>query len=450
MASSRSRLPESLTDRVLARLAPLVQAGAGPLRLTLALSGGLDSSVLLHVLADLRQQLPIVLQACHVHHGLSPEADGWRAHCEAVCAALAVPCETHCVQVDRCSKAGLEAAAREARYRVLMSIRNDWLVLAHHADDQAETLLFRLSRGAGVKGAACMRDVDAERRIVRPLLHASRADLEAYARANQIAWVEDESNPDQKFSRNYLRHIILDPLRARFPGVVTNLVRSTSLFAESDELLSELAQMDAGVVGFGQAGSRTRWLSLSPARARNLLRHCLSDATSESYMPEMRHLDEGLRQVATSAATRWTFGSRAVCVYRDQLWFEPAVLAVPGPMVWQGESELPWGEGRILFPDIWHDFAPCRVETRRPATFWSPGAGRPHRSIKQLCQEAGVPPWWRALLPCVWRHDALLWVGGVLGDEQRAAGEVRPEWLGGWRWFQARSADVGQAPQIKP
>lgn len=434
MASSRSKPPEALIDRVRAQLAPLFAGAQAPVRLTLALSGGLDSSVLLHLLAGLRRGLQIDLRACHIHHGLSTQAEAWSAHCHAACAALSVPCETRYVQVDHSSKAGLEAAAREARYQALASIPTDWLVLAHHADDQAETLLFRLCRGAGVKGMAGMQAIDRARCFLRPLLHASRRDLEAYAHAHQLVWVEDDSNPDTGFSRNYLRELVLKPLRARFPGAIASLARSAALFAESDQLLDDLARLDAQAIRFGDSGSRARWQSLSPARARNLLRYCLSSGGA-TYLPEMRRLDEGLRQIATSTAARWVFGAQAVCVYRDQIWFEPAVLPKPAPVVWQGQPVLSWGEGEIHFPATWSAEAPCQVAVYGSTSCGVPGDGRSPHHFKHQCQEAGVPPWWRTLLPCIRRGDALLWVGGLRADQSAQ----QPAWRGGWRALQHQS-----------
>jgi tRNA(Ile)-lysidine synthase len=397
--------------------------------------------VLLHILAGLRPHLQIDLQACHIHHGLSTQAEIWRAHCHAACAALAVPCETRYVQVDRGSKAGLEAAAREARYQALTSISTDWLVLAHHADDQAETLLFRLCRGTGVKGMAGMRGIDPARRLLRPLLYASRCDLEAYAHAHQLAWVEDDSNPDTGFSRNYLREIVLKPLRARFPAAVASLAGSASRFAESDQLLDDLARLDAQAIRFGECGSRTRWQSLSWSRARNLLRHCLASGGAV-YLPEARRLEDGLRQIATSTAARWVFGKQAVCVYRDQIWFEPAVLATPTPVVWRGQPVLSWGEGEIHFPATWASEAPCEVVVYGTTSCGVPGDGWSSRHFKHLCQEAGVPPWWRSVLPGIKRGDVLLWVGGVWADQSAR----QPSWQGGWRGFQSQSGKRFRLP----
>lgn len=446
MANSRSKRPELLRERTEAWLRPLLPPEGKALRLRVAYSGGLDSSVLLHVLVKLTAVLPLEIQACHIHHGLSDHADTWSTHCHQICASLDVPLKQISVKVSQNAAEGLEAAARQARYQALYSDWNDWLVLGHHADDQAETLLFRLCRGAGVTGAACMRGIDRSRRLLRPLLTESRACLESYARAEGLAWVEDDSNPDLRFSRNYLRHNVVAPLRARFPAAVDKLASSAALFDESDKLLSELANEDSCRIQPGVLGSRERFRALTRSRARNLLRFWWRDAAL--MLPDTARLDDGLRQILTSTAARCVFGRIAVCVYRDLVWMEPAVLETPQALIWQGETELPWGGGVLRFPaGMIFSGQPLRVDIRRHGMHWSLGATRPRRAFKLLCQDAGVPPWWRDLLPCLWCGDELLWVGGLDELDIDAAAVMTPVWGGGWRFFQKCSqAELNASP----
>ena len=378
MASSRSRQPEGLADRVWARLAPLVGSVGVKSDLLLAFRGGLDSTVLLHVWAGLARRFSFPLWARHVHHGLSDYADAWSEHCRLTCEALSVPLEVLRVEVRRDDPAGLEAAARRARYQALRTDWASWILLAHHTDDQAETLLFRLARGAGVRGAACMREIDPEQRLVRPLLAETRACLEEYARTHGLNWVEDDSNPDERFSRNYLRHQVLMPLRKRYPAVASNLARSAAVFEEADQLLTELAGMDCELLCFGRGGSRERLRALSSARARNMLRFCLH--RENALLPEWAHLENGLRQLCGEAAVRWVFGETALCAYRDKVWLEPALLPVVKPCVWQGESVLPWGGGRVLFS--FSREGELRLETRQPGMHWRLAPDRPARAFK--------------------------------------------------------------------
>ena len=196
-----------------------------------ALSGGLDSTVLLHLLVQLRQihSLP-PLAAVHVHHGLQVAADAWPAHCQALCDALSVPLQVFRVQVQ--AGASLERAARDARYQAFVAVTQaqEVLLTGQHRDDQAETVLFRLLRGTGVSGLAGMphQRTLGEGHLCRPLLDVSRAELEVYARAHALTWVEDPSNTQTDFSRNYLRHEVFPALTKRWPQATASMARSAA------------------------------------------------------------------------------------------------------------------------------------------------------------------------------------------------------------------------------
>src|SRR3990167_5323944 len=212
-----------------------------------ALSGGLDSTVLLHLLASLaqREALP-PLSAIHIHHGLQAAADVWPAHCRELCAALCVPLQVEYVQVA--PGASLERAARDARYAAFAARlgAGELLLTAQHRDDQAETLLFRLLRGAGVQGLSAMplsRALGAGQ-LVRPLLNCSRDELLAYAREHKLTWIEDPSNADERFSRNYLRRQVVPALLSRWPQAATTIAPSAAHLSEAAQLLDELAQQD--------------------------------------------------------------------------------------------------------------------------------------------------------------------------------------------------------------
>src|SRR3989344_6895459 len=192
-----------LKTQLASYLAPIPRPGQ---KLLLAFSGGLDSRVLLELLAELRSGIGFDLRAMHVHHGLSPNADDWAKFCSDTCAALNVPIEIVRVSVAKDSGLGLEAAARTARYQALLNAGADYVVLAHHQDDQAETLLLQLLRGAGAKGLSGMASRDEERRLLRPLLDNTRAELLAFAKQHHLQWITDESNVDISYDRNYCRH----------------------------------------------------------------------------------------------------------------------------------------------------------------------------------------------------------------------------------------------------
>lgn len=407
-----------------------MDAGVGPgTRLVLGLSGGVDSLSLLHLLHRLCPALGFALSAIHVHHGLSPQADRWQALCEAHCARLGIPLLTERVAVARDAH-GLEAAARQVRYAVLEAQPADWLVLGHHLDDQAETLVFRLLRGTGLRGAGAMRGVERPAQglpRLRPLLGTRRREIEAWARHQGWAWVEDESNADTAYSRNYLRHDVFPDWEARFPGAAAALARAAGHFQEASDLLDELAAQDAAACG-GLSWRLAEFLALSEPRQRNLLRWAVRGRGG--LAPETSRLAEAIRQLGQGGATaalRLPLGVWALGAYRGRVWLEPADwggravaeirldwAAVPG-------QTLPWGSGQVVFSPAqgqgldWARLAgsPVVLTGPWPGLRLRLGPGRPTRSFKNLCQEAGLPSWWRDHLPVLRVGEAAAWIGGL-------------------------------------
>ncbi|MBS1139552.1 MAG: PP-loop [Proteobacteria bacterium] len=319
MAASRNRLSADLPARVgsflAARLAP-------DERLAVGLSGGCDSVVLLHLLT--RLGFAGRLEAIHVHHGLSPNADAWGQFCADYCARLDVPLVIRHVCVDTASGQGLEAAARKARYEVFAEMSADCLLLGHHRGDQAETVLFNLLRGSGVTGAAGM---PAERQfgrlhLLRPLLDSSRPEIEAYATSAGLAWIDDESNADISLTRNFLRHKAMTSLTMRFPSAEASLAQAAANFGEAAGLLDELAELDWQRIREGGAArmSETRMLSLP--RLKNLLRYRLRILGWQ--VPVATRLDEFARQLRSAAPDR-----------------HPELL-LPGGKMWVGRGLLHW------------------------------------------------------------------------------------------------------------
>lgn len=482
-------------------------------RICVALSGGMDSVALLHALSRHRQRivrgadLPgrgggrgeaavFALSALHVHHGLSPYADDWAASCAALCRDLGVALETVRIVVPRDSGEGLEAAARRGRYRAFAQVDADWLALAHHRDDQAETVLLNLLRGAGPAGAAGMPALralgdapDAPESgvwLIRPLLDAPRAAIEAYAAACGLRWVNDESNESRHFRRNFLRHEIFPALETPFPGARQALARAAGHFSEADALLGELAQIDAGATRLpsGRIGL-AEFNRLAPARARNLLRHVW--AAAGFRLPHARWLEEARRQLADAAAGAETCVATPegeLRTYRGELYCLPRCASVTlSPVVWCGEAELPWGAGCVRFERVvgrgiaarcLPELAGARsaeeagggnfegksaegrdigslaegqteeeaarrrgavraiLRARRGGERFRPQANRPRRALRNLLQEAGVPPWERTRMPLLWLGDRLAWVGGLGVDAGLACapGEsgVLPVW----------------------
>jgi tRNA(Ile)-lysidine synthase len=265
--------------------------------MVVGLSGGIDSVVLLHVVRALR--LPV--SAFHVHHGLSPFADDWTAFCQRLCGGLQVELSVQRVAVERGSTDGLESAARRARHEAYDRVAAEWLLLAHHQGDRAETMLFNLLRGAGVRGAGALRECNG--RILRPLLAVSRKQIRAFADVHSLSWIEDESNADTRFSRNFLRHRVLPGIEERFSAANAKLACAAAHFAEAADLLDELALLDLGTQASEFSVEVGLLARLSEPRARNILRFLLSRAGVG--IPSEKRLGEALRQCLTAAADRY-------------------------------------------------------------------------------------------------------------------------------------------------
>ncbi len=432
MASSRKGGPD-LPGRVLASLGAHLRPG---LRLTVAYSGGLDSSVLLHLLTALRPRFDFRLDAVHVHHGLSSHAEAWAEHCQAACEGLGVPLVVHRVRVEPAGE-GPEAAARAARYRVFAALDTDVLALAHHRDDQAETVLAQLLRGGGARGLAAMpvaRPLAGGRAILlRPLLDVPRSEILTWARERDLIWVEDDSNAALHLTRNALRHEVLPLLEARFPGVAGTLARTASRFAETAALLDDLAALDAGEEA--KAPAIARLAALPEIRARNLLRRYLEHAGAEIHPDALR---EGLRQLLAAredARVRVEFGPVALVRFGGRALVIPAgPPRRPPEVIWHGEPRLGLGDGQsLVFQAVMGEglrLVPGRVRVgyRKGGEKLRLAANRPRRLLKDLLREAAIPPWCRDRLPLVFLDGRLVWAAGIGADVADMAGPGEPGW----------------------
>jgi len=379
-------------------------------RVLVGLSGGVDSVVLLHAL---RQSLPQV-RAAHIHHGLSPNADRWARFCRRLCRQLAVPLTVRRVRVAK-KGAGVEAAARSARYAALSKLDFDVLALAHHLDDQAETVLLNLLRGAGARGASGMASRAAfhGRELVRPLLDLRREAIVAYAREQGLQWVEDESNRAEAFARNFIRLRIAPLLTERYPRWREALARAARHFARTD------------------------------ADARILLREFLAShglrAPSEAKLVEM------LKQLSAGApGTRIEHDGAELRLYRGEVRIErPRKAQAFAPVAWNGESRLalPALGGELRFRKArgagidakWVEEGAMRVKLRSGGERLQPDRRRPRRTLKNLFQEAGVPPWQRERLPLLYRGAELVWAPGLGIDARFKSPPTSSGFIPEWR-----------------
>jgi tRNA(Ile)-lysidine synthase len=415
MAASRKR-----PNAEAAVAAQLARAGLRGKRVAVGLSGGMDSVVLLHILHGLAPALGFRLSAIHVNHGLSPNAGAWQSFCASVCRALPVPFKAVKVNVDRRGR-GLEAAAREARRAALSGARADVIALAHHQDDQAETVLFNLLRGAGLAGASGMpaRGTLGRKLLLRPLLEVPRSAIHAHALQQRLGWIEDESNDDEAMTRNFLRRRVGPLLATRFPRWRANLARAARHFAGKE------------------------------LGAERLLRSYLKGKGLRA--PGEARLAEMLKQLASGSAAVAHEG-KLLRVYRRRVFLEDNGKPPPAfkPQSWNGEPrlELPALGGELRFRRVrGRGIASERIEGKRLQVRVRSGgerlrtdARRPSRTLKNLFQEAGVPPWQRRTLPLLYCGRDLVWVPGLGVDAKFLSAGGAPGVLPDWKPFPPSAA----------
>ncbi len=429
MASLR-KLKSNLEARVTSALSSVVPRGSS---LLLGLSGGVDSVVLLHLLAQISPQFSWRLSALHVHHGISSHADSWAEFCTELCAKYSIPLQVVHVDIKPLRSMGTEAAARQLRHAALASQPVDFIALAHHRDDQTETLLLQLLRGAGVRGASAMPLLKSRLHapsLLRPLLDVARSELEAYAHEHELQWVEDDSNKDVSYPRNFLRHQVLPVLQQRFPAYRTTLARTVRHFAEAAELLDELAAQDANgaITSSAIDDERLSVVALrqfSRVRGKNLLRHFL--VKRGAPIPDSSRMDEMLRQLCEAgegAQIRITWQDWQLRCYRDQAYVMPVLLpAIAFAIVWQGEAELtlPASHGALHFERVTGQGLSLAklqnnivmVRPRQGSASIQLAYARPRQSLRNLLQQQSMPPWQRELLPLLYLGDELVCVPGV-------------------------------------
>jgi len=407
-----TRKPSSAESAVRAFLAARDLRGK---RLAVGLSGGVDSVSLLHALRKIAPECGFRLSAIHVHHGLSPNADAWARLCRSLCRHWQVPLRVRRVRVKRAGK-GLEAAARAARYACYRALQVDAIALAHHLDDQAETVLMNLLRGAGLAGASGMHSSASlgDKMLLRPLLDVPRERIVEYAIAMRLDWIEDESNRDDTLTRNFVRRQIGPVLARRYPRWRESLARAARHFAAAE------------------------------ADANRLLRQFLQEQGLRA--PSEKKLAEMLRQLTTAQrdrGVRMRHDGAELRVFRDRV-----VVRNPGkevsfdPIPWSGEPslEVPALGGRLRFRRTRGsgiDESKLRagevtVRLRSGGERLQPDARRPRRTLKNLFQEAGIPPWERERMPLLFSGAELVWVPALGVDARygarRGARAIEPRW----------------------
>jgi tRNA(Ile)-lysidine synthase len=454
MANSRKLKLNNVSSRVENILHEQIQQDD---HLVLGLSGGIDSVVLLSILTSLSLKLKFSLTAFHVNHGISPNANKWEKFCLNLCSTHSIPISIAKLKVSRLSGTSLEANARDARYQKFKNLRADYVILAQHLDDQAETILLQMLRGAGVKGLGAMPVVrnqisefgdqvfDSGPQILRPLLEVSRNEIEDYARKYKLSWITDESNNNVSFDRNFLRHKIFPLLEKKFPSYRATFLRTSRHMAEASYLLDDLAKFDREKCSVSNQLQIEKLQELSFSRAKNLLRYDL--AQRGVILPSTVKLEDMLRQLLSSRSDtklHITFGDTEIRSFKGNIYVR-RISTFPNKewkFIWKGEKKLAITEkgdsvrfirekGKGINLQKLKE-RPVIIRFRLGGERMRPDCNRPRRSLKNLFQEASFPQWERESLPLLFSGEHLVWVPGIGVDCAFQAGVSDPGLMVSW------------------
>ncbi|MEO7066713.1 MAG: tRNA lysidine(34) synthetase TilS [Rhodanobacter sp.] len=412
--------------------------------LCVAFSGGPDSTALLHALAQLPEARQRGLRALHVNHGLQDTSDAWAEHCQRVCHSLQLPCDVLRVQVERSSGMGLEAAARNARYSALAGQLHDgeWLLLGHHRDDQVETVLLKLLRGAGPEGLGGMRELRpfGHSQLWRPLLDLPRQQLLDYVDALQLPFIDDPSNADTKLARNQLRHEILPRLERYWPQTAASILHSAALSRAAADtlkaqwLISLESLRDPATDSLSVAG----WLALASALREPLLDHWLRSRGLPAPTAAQRRQIE--RQCSARAdklpIIRWP--GAELHIWKQRLWALRSAMALEDrwETSWHGELiVLPDGGSLALRAIDARLTQPLTVRTRRGGEHIKPAGDAHTRELRDLFQRGQIPPWQRDACPLIYANNELIavadrWIS-ARGNALFAISKTLPQWQPG-------------------
>ena len=407
----------------------IIEAASGK-NIWVAYSGGVDSHVLLHLLATAKIKSYASIYAIHIDHGLNSQSHQWTQHCSTVAAELSVEFISVKVSVENIESLGMEAAARTARYQALEDnlAKNDFLLTAQHQHDQAETVLLQLLRGAGPKGLSAMAKTFqlGETKVYRPLLSLSQADIVTYAKQHNLQWIDDPSNVETRWNRNYIRHTLWPEIALRWPSAEKTLSRSAEHCAEASELMAELAEQDLMTLDCDKKSdslSISSLLKLSVSRQRNLLRHIFmwKNISLPSTVNLQRILDEVcLAKQDSMPMVSWS--KIEIRRYQDTLFImsplpehdETQVVECQGggDVAINKSSILSWkvSDSQGVKKQVLTDGVIIRF--RQGGEHIQLQGQQHHKSLKHLFQEWGIPPWQRGRIPLVFVGDELVAVVG--------------------------------------
>ncbi len=411
----------------------------------IAYSGGLDSLVLLHVLASIQDKIKTKLVAVHINHGISKDADLWVKHCQDKCASYAIELQTFSIDLSDKSDKGTEAFAREKRYEVLGNLisSHDLLLTAHHMDDQLETILLQLLRGSGPDGLVGMPQAREFSKgiLLRPLIDYSREEIHDYALSESLSWVEDESNKSNKYDRNFLRNKIIPELLTRWPGALKTVQRAAKHQAEARSLINEIAGNDLDVVCDSEyiKLDLSGFDNLSGIRKKNVLRAWIKKNKLET--PNARIIEKIITEVVhanidRNPCVKWKGGE--IRRYRGYLYImkslPPHDVEMSKPWNLEETLELTsgclkaiFGKGHGIKKDMLSNNI-VEIRYRQGGEqIKLPGRKETH-DLKKLFQEHGVPPWIRDRIPIIYYENKLIAVADFWIESKYAASESEAAW----------------------
>lgn len=433
----------SRVEKVIEQWLNSVLSALSECEVIVAYSGGRDSQVLLHALCALKPNFPALqLRAVHINHGLQPLAPKWAEHCKHQAASLGVHCEIISVQINPVKGESIEEAARNARYSVFVAMLKSphFLLTAHSEDDQAETVLLQLMRGAGPQGISAMRRSKqlGEGYHVRPLLAVSRKEIAAYALTHQLQWVDDPSNENLRFTRNFLRHEVLKPMQAAYPSAATCIARSASHVADMQALVNEYVLTDLVSCQDAKGMLKLNLLShFSAKRQMAILKAWLNAHHIRS--PSTRILQTILQQALSAkrdAKVSICFGNIALYRFQETLYWQSQTASLNvEPKIWDLSQVLSWGGNQYEASQVkGQGFAFAKEQRALLAVKLRKGGERCQlvgenmtRSLKKMFQTWQIPFWQRSTIPLFYQGDKLVCVGETMLFD---GSQVGPDELG--------------------
>jgi len=434
-------------NSVIAELQDVLAKQPKCLQVAVAFSGGIDSHVLLHAIKQLSTTFPECdFRAIHINHGLSPSSSAWEAHCIEICQELAISLTVQHANINRKGGESLEALARTTRYALLADvlIPSEYLLTAHTADDQAETFLLQALRGAGPKGLSAMPLVKSfsDGYLLRPLLAVSREEIECYASFYKLLWVEDESNLETHFDRNFLRHNVIPSLKKRWPHLLKTLPRAAEHCANSSFLTDEIAASDMSNLSDERNNTLliNGLIDLSTKRQSNVIRYWLhQNGCSLPSTQQLQQINRDILQARPDAMPTFQWGNHLLRRYQNALYITPLLVDFPTQQfsaIWNLEKPLQLPDNsRLLAIKCQGKGINLGVSNCVQVNFRSGGEKlnlqekSGSKTLKNLFQQWSIPPWKRSVIPLIWANEVLVSVVDYCIAHDYKASEGQEGWV---------------------